>query len=548
MILDGRTVTADTKVDTDLCIVGGGPAGIVLALQFATSSQRVCLLESGGAQPGEDPLDIAKGENVGLEYYDLEESHARVLGGLSQIWGGWLRPLEPFDMEHRPWVYLSGWPFEYSELEPYYHQAQALLSDTPFNYAPSDWTAQTPPLYTPPVAGPELQVAIWQKLNPPFRFGDVFRAQLERARNISVYLHSSALRVVPDSGGQSIERVEVVTGAGNHFTVSAKQFVIAAGGFGSARLLLNSEVGGQAVGRYFMEHPHLPVARVNVDRTSKRSETMPAIDYGLRGAPARLALERPQRAIKCAYALTPAAQQQHEVLNISMHLRGYSRPTPGPAARLAAGFRQPVKTLRAMPMRGEFGLLTQTTAFLRTLPTTVAVGYERFLKRPDAFEIYVQAEQAPDPASHLSLSDEVDALGMPRLRLDWRLGDLEKATLVNALTTLDAALSEAGVGRVEPYEWVSADAADWGADLSGGHHHLGTTRMSGSMNHGVVDKNTRVHGIANLYVTGPSVFPTGGFSNPMLTVVALAFRLADHLKHKAERPAEIPPPSKSKQG
>ena len=97
-------------------------------------------------------------------------------------------------------------------------------------------------------------------------------------------------------------------------------------------------------------------------------------------------------------------------------------------------------------------------------------------------------------------------------------------------------------------DWVSADAADWGADLSGGHHNLGTTRMSGSMNHGVVDKNTRVHDIANLYVTGPSVFPTGGFSNPVLTVVALAFRLADHLKQKAERRTEIPPPSKSKQG
>ena len=173
------------------------------------------------------------------------------------------------------------------------------------------------------------------------------------------------------------------------------------------------------------------------------------------------------------------------------------------------------------------------------------MGYERFLKRPDALEIYVQAEQAPNPASRLSLSDEVDALGMPRLRLDWRLGDLEKATLVSALTTLDAALSRTGVGRVEPYEWVSADAADWGADLSAGHHHLGTTRMSGSMNHGVVDKDTRVHGIANLYVTGPSVFPTGGFSNPMLTILALALRLADHLKQKSESPAEIPRSSDS---
>ena len=61
------------------------------------------------------------------------------------------------------------------------------------------------------------------------------------------------------------------------------------------------------------------------------------------------------------------------------------------------------------------------------------------------------------------------------------------------------------------------------------HHHVGTTRMHADPGQGVVDAHGRVHGLTNLFVTGSSVFPTGGFANPTLTIVALALRLAEHL-------------------
>jgi choline dehydrogenase-like flavoprotein len=59
---------------------------------------------------------------------------------------------------------------------------------------------------------------------------------------------------------------------------------------------------------------------------------------------------------------------------------------------------------------------------------------------------------------------------------------------------------------------------------------MGTTRMATDPKHGVVDADLRVHGVDNLYVASSSVFPTVGYSNPTLTIVALALRLADHLK------------------
>ena len=81
-------------------------------------------------------------------------------------------------------------------------------------------------------------------------------------------------------------------------------------------------------------------------------------------------------------------------------------------------------------------------------------------------------------------------------------------------------------------DWLADPAGGWGDDLQGGYHHMGTTRMADDPKEGVVDRDCRVHGIANLYIAGSSVFPTGGYANPTLTIVALALRMADHLKSR----------------
>ena len=58
---------------------------------------------------------------------------------------------------------------------------------------------------------------------------------------------------------------------------------------------------------------------------------------------------------------------------------------------------------------------------------------------------------------------------------------------------------------------------------------MGTTRMSSDPATGVVDADCRVHGYHNLFVAGSSVFTTGGWANPTLTILALTDRLGDHL-------------------
>jgi choline dehydrogenase-like flavoprotein len=148
----------------------------------------------------------------------------------------------------------------------------------------------------------------------------------------------------------------------------------------------------------------------------------------------------------------------------------------------------------------------------------------------------VRGEQAPNPASRVRLTDSDDALGMPRLALDWRFSELDKRTLRLVAAGLGAELERAGVGRVELEPWLTDEATPWltdpliGNHPIGGFHHMGTTRMSSDRRAGVVDASCRVHGVANLFVAGSSVFPTSGWANPTLTILALALRLGDHLE------------------
>ena len=166
------------------------------------------------------------------------------------------------------------------------------------------------------------------------------------------------------------------------------------------------------------------------------------------------------------------------------------------------------------------------------------------LHRPGRVDIalLVRGEQAPDPDSRVLLSDERDALGMPRVKLDWRLGELDVRSVEVLVRTLGQELERLGLGRVEPADWLSDPAGGWRTDPLvsahpiGGYHHMGTTRMSADPRHGVVDARARVHGLPNLYVAGSSLFPTGGWANPTLTIVALALRAADDIDQTLSRP------------
>jgi choline dehydrogenase-like flavoprotein len=114
------------------------------------------------------------------------------------------------------------------------------------------------------------------------------------------------------------------------------------------------------------------------------------------------------------------------------------------------------------------------------------------------------------------------------VRLDWRLTPLDRRSVRRTLEIFGAELGRTGLGRLRII--LDDDEGVWPEDLAGGWHHMGTTRMSDDPRQGVVDRDARVHGMTNLYLAGSSVFPTPGTGTPTMMIVALAMRLADHLK------------------
>lgn len=143
--------------------------------------------------------------------------------------------------------------------------------------------------------------------------------------------------------------------------------------------------------------------------------------------------------------------------------------------------------------------------------------------------IVLDLEQAPNPDSRISLSVERDPLGLPKAKVDWRVTSFEQRTAKAFTVFIASEFARLGIGRCRLEPWVEDGAAIGEDAVTETFHHIGATRMSQNPRDGVVDMNCRVHGMANLFVAGSSVFPTGGHANPTLTIVALALRLSDYL-------------------
>ena len=134
-------------------------------------------------------------------------------------------------------------------------------------------------------------------------------------------------------------------------------------------------------------------------------------------------------------------------------------------------------------------------------------------------------EQVPNPDCRITLGTDRDPFGIPRIRLNWRVTSQDIASAIRVQEIVRGELARAGLGRL----FIDLKAGKTPANLHGGYHHMGTTRMHDDPKKGVVDANSRVHGVSNLFIAGPSVFPTGGHANPILTLVALTLRLSDYI-------------------
>jgi len=515
MFDDGRTVGHGKQLECDICILGGGAAGITLAREFNRTKKSVILLESGGLDPEPETQALYKGENDGI-FYSLTLTRLRYLGGSTNHWTGMCRPFTAAEFNARSWIPDSGWPINTDDLAQYYPVAQRLCELGPYHYETSYW--QKKGLHVLDLAGSGLHSQVYQ-LGPPTRFGKVYRAELQQSKNITVLLHANATELVPTNNGKMIQHVRVQCLNGNAFSVRARTFVLAMGGIENARLLLASNsvistgIGNEHdnVGRYFMDHIRsFGVASIQAKKDSvDRSYFEIATHTGTRTT--------------SVLRIDPATEEK---LGIAGFYTGFYRVRKSNAA-------YSYRTLREALAKGK-----RPDDFYRHLDNVLsdpdAVREER--KRMEAekqgfTEPYTTIdliEQVPDRASRISLSDQKDRLNMPTTRMHWKFGDIETRTLYQSHKLLRTALNRINVGKLESS--MQTPTSDWPKRVEGSAHHMGSTRMHTDPQRGVVDRNCQVFGTRNLFVAGSSVFTCSGTTNPTLTIVALTLRLADFLK------------------
>jgi choline dehydrogenase-like flavoprotein len=503
--MDARDVERDAALECDLCIVGAGAAGITLAREFVGTSTSVCLLESGGFDPEPDTQALCEGVARGTVLPEdspyLSESRLRCFGGTTHVWAGYCRPLDPIDFESRSWVPHSGWPFSRSHLEPYYRRASPILQIAPFDYAARERSDATHPPLLPDDAD---VVTRFFHYSPPTRFGELYRDELLDARNVTTILHANAVDISTNAEASRVAAIAVASLSGNRFRVHARHYVLAAGGIENARLLLLSNSvqrpglgnGRDLVGRFFMEHPVLAVARAVVTTPKPSLDLYDFHDDAALG-----------HQVLGVLSVSEREQRRKRLLNLRARLR--ARPV---------GDVEPL-----------FDAVGQTTSRLHDLHTHAHQESDaRGSATPGYFIAEVSGEQAPNPDSRVSLAESSDALGRRRANLNWQLSRTDNLSLRRSMATFGRELGRHFRGRVQI---AINDQNPW-PDAWGPHHHMGTTRMHDDPAQGVVDANARVHGVENLHIAGSSVFPTCGFANPTYTIVALTLRLADHLKRE----------------
>ena len=191
MFVDARTVAQGTSVDTGICIIGAGAAGITLARSLRSAHVPVVLLESGGLEFDATTQELDIGLMTGIPNYPTDVSRLRYFGGTTNHWAGTSRPFEASDFQPQPSIPLSGWPISRDDLLPYYLKAQDICQLGPFDYSASYWFQKiglSPPAFDPA----RLQPTIFQ-ISPPTRFGQVYRSDLESEKNVTVYLNANAV-------------------------------------------------------------------------------------------------------------------------------------------------------------------------------------------------------------------------------------------------------------------------------------------------------------------------------------------------------------------
>ena len=462
----------ENETHTDFCVIGSGPAGMTVARKLAAAGRKVFLFEGGGEEFSEESQDIYKGAVIPEgSYYPLDVCRLRYLGGTSNHWAGWTRPLESYDFKPKTASLNGGWPIEKADLDIYANEAKQILGIESFS---NDSTLDS-----------QFSTDNWRRGSFTIVPEDARRLKkhyfndLAYRKNLYVFLNSNLIAI--DTDGERVTSVTFSTYKKDTRIVHASYFVLATGGIENNRILLYNNVRAQGklistsgtLGKYFMEHPH-------------RYKT--AIASFFDNTQEKLKLSRTKNNLLPSHRFI----SKNKLLNHALRFKKLSD-------KQYKDYKKEVNNFSSIKLR---------------------------YKIKSFYRINLVSEMEPSANNHISLGSDTDLFGIPRVIFSMRLGDAYFRTRKVGLLLLAHFWISANIGRIKLFPHTLNNSP---TPMSWGNHHMGGTRMAKTSKTGVVDKNCRVFGQKNFYIAGSSTFPSGGHANPTYTIVQLALRLADHL-------------------
>ena len=549
MILDADSISNGACLQADVCVIGAGPAGIALTLDLSERGFSVLMLESGYLKEVEKTQSLYQGEVADARMHSPPDKYRqRRFGGSSAIWGGRCMPMDPIDFETRSYLPLSGWPLSYDDLLPYYPKANALAEAGRFRYdADEALGARVGPMIRG-FESPRVRTSGLERFSCPTHFGSRYLKRLQLAPGVTVLLGANCVAVRLHAGGQTVRALEVATLAGKRFTVAPRATVLAAGGLETARLLLASNDVSRAgvgnlhdvIGRYYMCH-----IAGNVGMLSLHGPT----------ADVRHGYEMTPEGVYCRRRLSVTAEEQRRrgLANAVARLHFPRITDPAHRNGVLSGLFLARKLISyeygkrlndgrppsvASYARHLFNVVSDpldTSAFLACWLTRRSLAERKFpsvilRNRTNRFSLELHGEQIPLASSRVTLTDSVDLLGMPKLRVDWRYSRADIDSLQGTLDLLAQEFERSGVGHFNyQRETLEEDLMRFGAY---GGHHIGTARMGHDVRTSAVNSDCQIHSVRDLFIAGSAAFPTSGQANPTLTLIALALRLGKTLARR----------------
>lgn len=520
----------------DVCIVGAGVAGAMVAYKLGQAGVRVLVLEAGprhdpdGAMErmqrfiaGDDPWRTQSAARdvfvtAGAMDYDLNRTRVKAVGGTTMHWAGYApRFLENDFRMYSAYGVASDWPISYQDLEPYYGEAEAELGvsggdDNPF----ASPRSRGYPMRAFPFGYEDRMVAdaagalgirfhsMPQARNSaPYRgrnqcvtfsacracpirarySGDIHVELAEATGNVRVVPDATVLRLETGRDGQSVRRAVFATDPtdpSEREEVRASVFVVAAHAVESARLLLLSESSAHPDG---LGNANGLVGRYFMEHRSQHrhvhlNEPVYPGRKGFQTVLCQQFYDHEQRGERSGFTISCDTSQSRYRRIVTRLARE--------SGNWGEAFGEEVETQMAEYMN---------MILLRTHP-----------------------EPMPSLDNRVELDSEVkDVFGNPAPRLSYAISDYERTAYGPGREAIVALADQLGA--------VSRDEVSYHF----GSHHSGTCRMGNDPQYSVVDADLKVHGLDNLYVVGSSNFVTLSLVNPTLTLTALALRLGDHL-------------------